>query len=190
MNMRAIKAIIKKYPVLIYYAMVFAISWGGVLLLIGGPGAIPGNDEQVARLAPLVMLVWLAGPSLVSILLTALVDGRAGLRQLLTRICRWQVEARWYAMALMTAPLLYLAVLLALSLISPEFLPGLLTTSEKASLLLFGLVWGLIGGGFLEELGWTGFVVPRLRLRYGVFTTGLIVGVLWGAVHCSVILWM
>jgi membrane protease YdiL (CAAX protease family) len=37
--------------------------------------------------------------------------------------------------------------------------------------------------GFFEELGWTGFAVPRLRLRYSVFNTGLIVGVLWGAWH-------
>jgi CAAX protease family protein len=28
-----------------------------------------------------------------------------------------------------------------------------------------------------------GFVIPRLRLRYGVLTTGLIVGLLWGAWH-------
>jgi membrane protease YdiL (CAAX protease family) len=38
--------------------------------------------------------------------------------------------------------------------------------------------------GTLEELGWTGFAVPTLlRLRYGVLSTGLIVGVLWGAWH-------
>ena len=50
------------------------------------------------------------------------------------------------------------------------------------SLLLIGLVVGLVTGIF-EELGWTGFAIPRLRLRYGVLTTGLIVGVLWGAWH-------
>jgi membrane protease YdiL (CAAX protease family) len=85
---------------------------------------------------------------------------------------------------------LFVAVLLPLSLLSPEFLPGILTTSDKVSLLLFGIAFGLIGGGFLEELGWTGFAVPRLRLRYGVLATGLIVGVLWGAYHFSVIFWM
>jgi membrane protease YdiL (CAAX protease family) len=54
-------------------------------------------------------------------------------------------------------------------------------------LLLFGIGWGLLGGGFLEELGWTGFAVPTLlRLRYGVLSTGLIVGVLWGALHFPV----
>ncbi len=32
--------------------------------------------------------------------------------------------------------------------------------------------------------------MPRLRLRYGVLATGLIVGVLWGAWHFLVMLWV
>jgi membrane protease YdiL (CAAX protease family) len=83
----------------------------------------------------------------------------------------------------------YVASSLALSSTSPEFLPGILNTDDKASLLLMGLGYGLLGGGFLEELGWTGFAVPRLRLRHGVLGTGLIVGLLWGAYHFSVIFW-
>ena len=49
----------------------------------------------------------------------------------------------------------------ALSISSPEFLPRILTSNEKAALLLFGIGWGLVGG-LLEELGWTGFTVPTL----------------------------
>jgi len=86
---------------------------------------------------------------------------------------------------------LFTAILLALSLTSSVFLPGILTTSNKASLLLFGLVVGLIGGGLLEELGWTGFAVPTLlRLRYSVLRTGLIVGVLWAVWHVIVSFWV
>jgi membrane protease YdiL (CAAX protease family) len=40
-----------------------------------------------------------------------------------------------------------------------------------------------VAAGIFEELGWTGFAVPELRRRYGILTTGLIVGVLWGAWH-------
>ena len=51
-----------------------------------------------------------------------------------------------------------------------------------------GIAVGL-GAGIFEEMGWTGFAIPRLRLRYGVLSTGLIVGVLWGAWHFFVNFW-
>jgi hypothetical protein len=115
---------------------------------------------------------------------TGLLYGRAGFRDLLRRMTRWRVGARWYAVALLTTPLYLTAILLAFSLSSPELLPRILTTSGKASLLLFGIGWGLVGGGLLEELGWTGFAVPTLlRQGYGVLSTGLLVGVPWGVLH-------
>jgi uncharacterized protein len=172
--LKTVKALIKRHPLLSYFALTFAISWGGMLLVIavGGSGGVP-------------MLAWVAGPPIAGILLTGLLHGRAGFRDLLTRMRRWRVGARWYAVALLTAPLVFTAILLAFSLSSPEFLPRILTTSDTASVLLFGIGWGLIGGGFLEELGWTGFAVPTLlrRMRYGVLTTGLTVGVLWAVLH-------
>ena len=67
-----------------------------------------------------------------------------------------------------------MAVLLALSLISPMFLPRIFTSSGTTSVLLMGLAVGL-PTGILEELGWTAFAIPRLRLRHGVLVTGLIV---------------
>src|SRR5215216_3498452 len=189
--MRTIKAFVKSHPVLSFFALVFAIAWGGILILAGGPGGIPTNEEQFQRLMPWVMLVWLAGPSVAGILLTGLLYGRAGFRNLLTRMRRWRVGAGWYALALLTAPLLYVGVSLALLLTSPEFVPGILATSDKASLLLMGIGYGLIGGGLLEELGWTGFATPTLlrRMRHGVLATGLIVGVLWGVFHWPVNSW-
>ena len=187
--MATVKAYIKGHPVLSYYALVFAISWGGILLVIGGPGAITGTRDEVETLMPFALLTLFAGPSVAGLLLTGLVHGRPGFRDLFTRMTRWRVDVRWYAVALLTAPLLVTAVLLALSLTSLEFLPRLLTASDKTTLLLFGIGWGLVGGGLLEELGWTGFAVPTLMLRYGVFGTGLVVGLLWGAWHYLIALW-
>jgi membrane protease YdiL (CAAX protease family) len=136
-----------------------------------------------------MLLALFAGPSIAGLVMTGLVSGRAGLRELLSRLLRWRVGARWYAAALLTGPVLVAAVLLGLSLLSPDFLPGIVTTDNKVSLLLFGIGWGLIGGGFLEELGWTGFAVPTLRLRHGPLATGLIVGLLWGVWHFLIAFW-
>jgi membrane protease YdiL (CAAX protease family) len=185
----SLKAFIKKHPVLTYYALVFAMSWGGILLIVGGPGGIPGSSEEVEMLMPPVLLALFAGPSVAGLLMIRLVAGRVGLHDLLSRLLRWRVGARWYAAALLSAPLIVTTVLLALSLFSLEFIPGIVTTDNKIALLLFGIGWGLLGGGLLEELGWTGFAVPRLRLRYTAFTTALIVGLLHGTWHFLIAFW-
>ena len=175
--MTTIKAFIKKHPLLTYFILTFAISWGGILISIG-PSGILGTKEVSAGLLPFVYLATLLGPSVAGILSTGLVSGRVGLRELLSRLLRWRVGVRWYAVALLTAPLSATAVLLALSHLSPEFLPGIFTSDDKMTLLLMGIVAGLTVG-FFEELGWTGFAIPRVRLRYDVLTSGLIVGFLW-----------
>jgi membrane protease YdiL (CAAX protease family) len=181
--------IIKKHPLLTYFVLTFAISWGGVLLLIGGAGRFPAPAEEIARLFPMVYLATVAGPSLAGILLTGIVGGRTGFRQLISRLLRWRVGLRWYAVALLIAPISVIGPLLALSLRSPEFTPGFLTTSGEATppgpiSMTLGMVIALsLFNGFVEELGWTGFAIPRMYRRYGVFASGLSVGLLWGAWH-------
>jgi membrane protease YdiL (CAAX protease family) len=183
--MTAIKALIKGHPVATYFILTFAISWGGVLTL-GAPYGMPATGAEFEKLWSVVVLPYFLGPSFASLLLTGLVHGRAGFRELLSRLLTWRVGAAWYAVALLTTPLLTTALLLAFSLISPVFRPGIITTANRVSLILSGVVTGLIFGGLMEELGWTGFAVPTLRRRYDLVTTGLIVGVLHGVWHFPV----
>jgi len=172
-----ISASIKRHPVTTYYFLVFAISWGCMLIVIGPDRFLGRQPISEMQFMYLVLLAPLLGPGLAGLLSTALVYGRAGFRELLSRLVRWRVGARWYAVALLTAPLLITSIIFALSLT-----PAVMTASDRASLLLSGIAVGLFVG-FFEELGWTGFVIPQLRKRYGMLTTGLIVGVLWGAWH-------
>ena len=173
---KTIKLFIKTHPVLTYCILTFAISWGVILILVG-PGGVPVTKDFLERGQAMLL-----GPSVACILLIGLASGRAGLREIVSRLLRWRVSPYWYAVAILTAPLLATAVLLALSLFSHELLPGIFTSADKASLLVISVVVGLMVG-FFEELGWTAFAVPRLRLRYGVLTTGLILGVIWGTWH-------
>jgi len=173
-----ISSFIRRHPVLTYFALTFALSWGSWLLFTGG---------APMRSDPRFMFIVLAAPvapAIAGLLMTGLTAGRGGFRELLTRLFRWRVQARWYGVALLPAPLVAIitAVLLALSLRSPEFLPTIFTTADPVGLLLPGVIGGLLVG-LCEELGWTGFAIPGLRLRYGGLATGLLVGVVWGAWH-------
>src|SRR5215204_5858144 len=98
--MKIIKALIKSHPLLSYFFLIFAISWGGGLIVIG-PGAFLGTREISEELFLLEVLVALAGPSVSGILLTGLVDGRACLGEFRSRLLKWRVGAHWYAVALL-----------------------------------------------------------------------------------------
>jgi membrane protease YdiL (CAAX protease family) len=173
--------------VLTYYVLTFAISWGG-FLLVAGRGLVAGTNWQADPMFLPAVLVMIAGPSVAGLLLTGLVAGRAGYRELLARLLRWRVGWRWYAVALPTAPLVAAAVPFALSVASPVFLRAIVAAEDKAAVLLAGITVGL--STLLEELGWTGFATPRLRLRHGVFTTGIVMGVLWGVWHSLTTVWI
>src|SRR5512135_3516127 len=179
-------AFIDGHPVLAYYILTFAISWGGILIVVG-PGGIPGTPDEFMTRLPILLLAMLSGPTISSVLLTGLIDGRAGLRGLLSSLLKWRVGFRWYAISLLTAPVLFMAISLGISLFFPEFLPGIFATQDRASLLAMGIAAGL--STLFEEIGWTGFVTPRLRLRHSILTTGLIMGFLWGAWHLLVNFW-
>jgi len=174
--MKIVKSLITGRPALAYFVLAFAISWGAVLIVAGG---VPVSEDQLALLGVAMLL----GPSIAGLALTGLVYGRSGFRDLRTRFFKWRVNARWYAVALLTAPLSMAAVLLTLSLFSSDFVPAIVNADKKLVLLLSGIAAGLTVGIF-EEIGWTGFAVPRLRERYSVlFAGGIIVGLAWGAWH-------
>lgn len=186
--MAAIQTFIRRHTISTYFILTFAISWGGVLGVIGGPGNLLVTLEQTEARLPAVLGVMFIGPCIAGLLLTALVYGRTGLRDLRSRALRGRVAVRWYAVALLTTPLLATGILLALSFLSPAFLPDIVTSNDKVSLLLTGVVAGLVVGIF-EEIGWTGFAVPELRRQHGVLATGLIVGFVWAAWHFLVYVW-
>ena len=185
----SIPAFIKDHSLWTFFIVTFAISWGGLLLVIGGPAGITGASGQFDALLPFVIMALLAGPSTAGLLLSGLIGGREGLRGFLSRLIRWRVGARWYAIALFAAPFLFMAILLVLFLFSSKFLPGILAAKDKSSHLIMGLATGLMAGVF-EELGWTGFATPSLRRRFGVFSTGLILGIVWAIWHLLPAFWL
>jgi membrane protease YdiL (CAAX protease family) len=183
----------KKHPLITYYFVTFLISWGGVVMVSGGPGRISSKPGDVPFLS--LYFITVAGPILASLFLTGLYNGKKGYRELLSRLFKWRVSARWYAVAFFAAPLSVFAALFALNLTSPVFMPGIFSSGNNPVALAFGLpgdnkiilslfVLGLgLFNGFVEEVGWTGFATPRLHLNHRLIASGLNLGMMWGLWH-------
>lgn len=161
-----------RHPLAAYFGLVFALTWASVFLIGWGFRSSPAVEPttQVALVAAPMLLV----PGLVGIALTALGEGRAGLGAMWARLTHWRVGGGWY-LAVAAMPLLVLAILYSLAwLVSPAYAPALSVMG------LTGLV-----AGYLEEIGWTGFAVPRLLSRWGWLGAGLVLGGLWGLWHAA-----
>lgn len=182
-----------RHPILAYYFGAFAISWGGTLIAIGGPSQLPAG-EATAAVGAIVIMATVLGPAIAGVVMTVVVSGKAGLGELAGRMRKWRVDARWYAAAVLIAPVSVTVALLGLSLFSSEYLPVYLTTREPVDPGAFevtglSILVAAAAAGIFEELGWTGFAKPRMAERYGVLVTGLIMGSLWGLWHLVSNLW-
>ena len=174
--MRTARIFLQRYPVITYFVLVLLISYGSFLVVVG-PKLLRGGTEQASDAEFILFPILDMGVLLTALVLTGVLDGRSGLRKLFARMGRWRVSPLWYAVAILTPPVLALAVLLGFSaLVSPAFTP---------KLFLIGILFGI--PGIIEEIGWTGYAFPRMQARRSALAAALLLGVLWGLWHAPVV---
>jgi membrane protease YdiL (CAAX protease family) len=180
-----------------YFALVFIISWGGVLAVILPTTGFPAPPEAFSTVGVVFaasIFAMLLGPPIAGAALSAFLGGKAALRELRARMVCARVPGRYYALALV-APVSLLGILAALSLFDRAYIPGFLSAAWRGALpdsvyvdratapaIVMGFVYAVVAG-FLEELGWTGFATPRLIARYGATRAAIVLGLVWTLWH-------
>jgi membrane protease YdiL (CAAX protease family) len=165
------KSFVQRHAVLLYFVLVFLISWLGSYLAIG-TRFLQGGVPELSDIG-LMAIPMLGAPFGVGILMSYLADGRKGLKDLFSRMMKWKVGGRWY-LPLVIFPILLISVLLVLSVVvSPKMAP-----SFVVPFIIIGLV-----GGSLEETGWMGFALPRMSLQRSILGPALLLGIIHGVWH-------
>ena len=79
--------LVGSHSLLSFYVLAFGISWGAILLAVGlGPGGFSATPQQLQVAIPYAVPAMLAGPGIAGLLLTRVLDGRAGFHELRTRL--------------------------------------------------------------------------------------------------------
>lgn len=169
------ESIVRRCPARIYFLLTFGISWTGALI-VALPDLVRGR--QLSNSTGILMFpVMLLGPLVSGIVLTLIVDGKAGLKQLFRRICHWRVHLQWYAVLLIPPALILVLLLVLERFISPAFSPNH---------FYLGIAFG-VPAGICEEIGWMGFSFSKMRERLSPLSAAITLGVLWGFWHLPVI---
>jgi len=170
------KTWIAKHSVTSCYILTIILSWGYWFALIAqGKVVTPGSTVS--------HLPGLLGPALAALLLTAYLEGKAGLKDLLARMLRWRSAWPWGILLALSPIPVAIVVFLALQLFGQplpslhdfQSFPGVPGNLSLGLLLLVVLV----SNGYGEEVGWRGYMMEKCLPRYGKFGTTLRVTALW-----------
>jgi uncharacterized protein len=171
-TMNPITSFIKRHPQPVFWAIAYLTFFGGYLLYM----MFPSDLWQ--------FLIY--GVALGGALVTAIADGRGGLRTYFSRIVRWRVGFVWYLIALFL-PLAARTASIGLALLTGgELATDFQLPSWSSMLASFLFIFFTISLG--EEPGFRGFALPRLMAGRSALTASLILGVLRAIWHLPLFL--
>jgi hypothetical protein len=126
------------------------------------------------------ILLFLIGgfvPSLVAIILTRIREGTDGLKSLLKRCLQFRLGLRWY---------LAIVIVVLLASAGQLIIHSLLGNSFNFSLYLAQLpsfIPLILIGPISEELGWRGYLLSKLQLKWNAFVSSVFIGIVWAFWH-------
>ncbi len=165
----------RRYPVTIYVISAFLITYVlGLAAYLGLSSLQAALGTEIDGLNDSVMRF---GPSLAAVFVLSLVAGRSGVTELLSRLVR-RPGPVWLLLAAVFLP----PFIVVLSFVfrgyggaAPDGGYAALLTSFAVNLAAIALV----GAGIGEELGWRGYMLPRLAERHGVMLATFWVALAW-----------
>jgi membrane protease YdiL (CAAX protease family) len=177
-------SLIRGHPIAAFLTATYVLTlliFGLPLLSQNGIGVVP---IELPGIAPFILLSTLALAA-TAFVVTALADGRLGVRDLRQRAFRFRVSPIWYIVAVFALPLAALAVAVVAQGAAP-----LAAIVAKPSLIvdwLIALVVAAVLVNFWEELAWTGFVLHRVQPRMGPIRASVVTSWAQGALHLPLV---
>jgi len=178
--MKPITDFLKHHSLIAGIVLMFLFTWP---IDLANSGFLPFK----VPFAIYITLGW--GFILASLIMTGLTVGRDGVTTLIKRFMIWRVGWKWYIIGFFLYPVVFtFAVLLnAAWTQTPIDFRGVIAhkifgaSASLPALILPYFIFDFLTNG--EEMGWRGYVLPRLQAKHSALVSSLILGVIWAFWH-------
>jgi hypothetical protein len=127
------------------------------------------------------------GPTLAGVIMIVATGGKNGIAALVKNLANFRINYRWYLFAIFFEPVLFLAIIFvsdSMGLLT--FLPGAKTWVIACWNFILNLITLSLLTGLGEEIGWRGFLLPRLQSRLHVLVSALILALIVSLWHLRI----
>jgi uncharacterized protein len=168
---------LRRHPLATFVVLAVAVTWA-----VWIPRALGAPVGTVGQL-------WTWNVAVAAVLAALLTGGRGAVRELLSRLVRWRVGWRWYAVVVLGPAAFWVLTAGLFAALGGTWERGPFATAATDWALLPALVLvAALTDGLGEELGWRGFALPRLLARHTPLTASVVLGLVWAAWHLP-LLW-
>jgi membrane protease YdiL (CAAX protease family) len=171
---------IKRHPLITYFALAYLITWA-----IKAPLVAHAQGFISWTPSPYLHYIGGFGPMLAAMIMTLLISGQAGLKELAGRMFQWRIGLKWLAIVILGMPVLFVISLALIGVATGSFPdPKYFEQYEIPGLPFIGIwVMYVVCYGWGEETGWRGFALPRLQGRWNALQSALLLSVVWAGWH-------
>ncbi len=167
----------------LFFLMSLVISWA--VWIPQAIAQLSNPQSSVAGSSPLnILAVW--APALSAILLSRVTEGKSGLQALFLSIRRWRIGIRWYLFTLLYPAAVWCLARAIDIMLGRDFdlsIPILTYfPPDQAYMLVVAIIFAF-PNTLGEELGWRGFALPRLQVRYNALASSILLGLFWAIWH-------
>ena len=163
------QALVKRNPLVSMYLLMFLLAWPFLILEALGSHGVVSKPPMLLGIAT----GW--APGLAAVVITAILAGRSGVRDLLRRLLHWRVSLRWYLVAFFLMAVIIVGGI-GLHILFAGTMPTIPVAGVSLLNVTLSFVLLIVLGALIntEEIAWRGFAMPKLQARYGPLTAVLL----------------
>ena len=170
---KGITSFIKRNPLISMYVIMFSLAWSVMI-----PQSLYSQGILSTPIPEFLEILIGWSPAIASILVSAVVAGRAGVRELLGRFLIWRVGLRWYLVGVFLLAFIILGGIGLHTIFGGEMpvIPATDSPLWQTALIFIAMILFLSLFN-MEEIAWRGFALAHLQVRYGAMVATLLIAI-------------